>query len=205
MAPYRETMGCREEAAVRVTVAFIVPEHVLDEVEAALARTVVPEGELDRVGRGALILPVFSLGNVTQPGATEVAELLRSALDHDQPAPWVHLEGVWALEAEGDRTIGLPLVGEVDRVDALVRTLWELVPVRGYFVDRRTWVRRLTIGSVTPTTTLPVLERLVDDLGSFVSSPWPVTSVALVRKRFDARDPDAWEVLDEVPTSSEAG
>jgi hypothetical protein len=32
-----------------------------------------------------------------------------------------------------------------------------------------------------------------------------VSSVAVVRKRFDARDPDAWEVLDEVPTSRETG
>ena len=189
---------------MRVTVAFVVPEQVLDEVEAALARTPVPPDELDRVGRGSMLLPVFSLGNVTRPEATAVADFLRASLDHDQPAPRVRLEGVWALETEGDPTIGLPLVGEVDPVDTLVRTLWDLVPLRGYYVDRRRWARRLTIGSVTQTTSLPVLERLVADLSSFRSSTWPLASVSLVRKRFDAPDPDAWEVLDDIPTSTDA-
>ena len=198
-------MGRHEEAAVRVNVAFVVPEQVLDEVEAALARTAVPPDELDRVARGSMLLPVFSLGNVTRPEATAVADLLRSSLDHDQPAPRVRLEGVWALETEGDPTIGLPLVGEVDRVEALVRTLWDLVPLRGYYVDRRRWARRLTVASVTATTSLPVLERVVADLESFASSEWPVSSVSLVRQRFDAPDPDAWEVLDDVPTSRDAG
>lgn len=187
---------------MRVSLAFIPPAPVLADVEAAVARTPVPPGEFARVGAGSLLLPLFSLGNVARPEVTAVTEFLRSALDRSRPPPVVHFAGVWALETAGDPTVGLPLVGDVDRVDELVRTLWDLVTVRGFFVDRRGWARRLTIGSVTPTTSLPFLERLVADLGTYSSPPWTVSTLSLVRRRFDSAQPDSLEVVDEVLTSA---
>ena len=186
---------------MRVTVAIVPPEPVLDQVEAALARTPVPPGEFERVARGSLMIPVFSLGNVTRPEASAVAEFLHAELDRSRPQPQVRLEGVWALEAEGDLTVGLPLVGDVDGIDELARSMWDLVTVRGYFVDRRRWAPRLTVGSVTAATTLPFLERLVADLGQHPSPPWSVSSIVFVRRRFDGDDPDTWDVVEEVPTS----
>jgi len=188
---------------MRVTVAMVPPEHVIDEVEAALARTPAPPGEFERVARGSLMVPVFSLGNVTRPEAGAVAQLLRTELDRSRPAPEVSLAGVWALEAEGDLTVGLPLAGDVDRVNELARDMWDLVTVRGYFVDRRRWAPRLTVGSVTATTSLPFLERLLADLGGRTYPSWSVSSVLLVRRRFDAPDPDTWEMVEEVRTSVE--
>ncbi len=71
--------------------------------------------------------------------------------------------------------------------------------VRGYFVDRRALGTRLTIGSVTATTSLPFLERLVADLGSTLAAVAGV--VDRVRAaRFDD-DPDTWDVVEEIPTS----
>jgi hypothetical protein len=184
---------------VHVTVAIVPPEPVLDHVETVLARTPVPPGELERVTRGSLMVPVFSLGNVTRPEASAVADFVHTELDRSHPAPQVWLEGVWALETEGDQTVGLPLAGDVDRVSELARTLGDLVMVRGYFVDRRRWAARLTIGSVTPTTSLPFLERLVADLGAQTSPAWPVSSIVFVRRRFDG-DADTWDVVEEIPT-----
>lgn len=188
---------------MQVTVAIIPPRHVLDDVEAVLSRTPAPAGEFDRVARGALMIPVFSLGNVTRPDAVAVADLLRGGLDRSNPAPQVRLAGVWALESDGDPTIGLPLAGEVERLDDLTRDLWTLVASRGYFVDRRRWATRLTVGSVTETTSLPYLEQLVADLGGHTSAAWPVSSISFVRRRFDADDRQAWDLIDEVPTSDE--
>jgi hypothetical protein len=188
---------------MRVTVAIVPPEHVLDDVEAALSRTPAPPGEFDRAARGSLVIPVFSLGNVTRPEASAVAEFLHAELDRSRPPPQVRFAGVWALEAVGDPTIGLPLAGEVDRVEELVRTLWDLVTLRGYFVDRRRWAPRLTIGSVTATTSLPFLERLVADLGDHATPSWSLASIAFVRQRFDDTQPNAWDVVEAVPTSLE--
>ena len=186
---------------MHVTVAIVPPLNVIDHVEAVLARTPVPDGELERVARGSLMIPVFSLGNVARPEASAVAEFLHTQLDRSRPAPLVRLEGVWALEDEGDRTVGIPLAGDVDRITEIARAMWDLVTVRGYFVDRRRWAPRLTIGSVTPTTSLPFLERLVADLGAQTSPTWPVSSIAFVRRRFDGDEPDTWDVFEEVPTS----
>jgi 2'-5' RNA ligase len=186
---------------VRVTVAIVPPETVLDHVEAAFARTPVPPGEFERVAHGSLMIPVFSLGNVTRPEASAVAAFLLTELDRSRPPPRVRLDGVWALEAEGDRTVGLPLAGDVDQVNEIVRSLWDLVVVRGYFVDRRRWAPRLTVGSVTATTSLPFLERLVAELGAHSSPTWAVSSILFVRRRFDADDPDTWDVVEEIPTS----
>ena len=186
---------------MHVTVAIIPPEHVLDDVEAALARTPAPPGEFDRVPRGSLMIPVFSLGNVTRPEAASVAELLDAELDHSLPPAQVRLAGVWALEADGDLTVGLPLAGEVDRVNELARTMWDLVTLRGYFVDRRRWAPRLTIGSVTATTSLPFLERLVADLTAHSSPSWPLSEILFVRRRFDTGDADPWDVVETVRTS----
>jgi len=187
---------------MHVSVAVVPPEHVLDDVEAALARTPVPAGELDRVPRGSLMIPVFSLGNVARPEATRVADLLRATLDSSPPPARVRFAGVWALEAQGDPSIALPLVGEADRLHDLARTLSTLVAQHGWYVDRRRWAPRMTVASVTATTSLPVLEHLVADLEGHEGPPWPVASVALVRPRLGADDPGRWEVLDEVPTAT---
>ncbi|HYN68103.1 MAG TPA: hypothetical protein VES93_14540 [Ornithinibacter sp.] len=185
---------------MRVVVAITPPEHVVDDVEAALDRTPVPPGEFSRVPAVALMMPMFSLGNVTRPEVRSVADSLTAELDRSRPAATVGLAGVWALETEGDPTVGLPLVGEVDRVGELASSLWSLVARHGYFVDRRRWVARLTIGSVTSTTSLPFLERLVADLDRYASPTWQVSSVSLVRQRFDTAQASTWDVLERVPT-----
>jgi 2'-5' RNA ligase len=187
---------------VLVTVAIIPPKHVIDHVEAAMARTPVPPGEFNLVARGALMIPVLSLGNVARPEVGPVADFISDQLDRSRPPAQVKFAGVWALEPEGDPTVGLPLAGEVDQVGALVRSLWDLVSMRGYFVDRRSWAPRLTLGSVTATTSLPFLEHLVADLDTYASPVWTVSSVAFVRPRFDATMSAPLEVLTEVPTGA---
>ena len=43
--------------------------------------------------------------------------------------------------------------------------------------------------------------RLLADLGARTYPSWSVTSVLLVRRRFDAPDPDTWETVEEIRTS----
>ncbi len=56
------------------------------------------------------------------------------------------------------------------------------------------------MGSVTATTSLPFLERLVADLGTYTSPSWPVSAISLVRQRFDTPGLDSSDVVDEVLT-----
>jgi len=189
---------------VHVIVAIIPPSHVLDDVEARLGRIPTPPGEFERAPRAALLIPVMILGNVTRPQAGEIADLLGDGIEETGPPPEVGLRGVWALEDEGDPTVALPLVGDVDRLDQLARSLPALVARHGFFVDRRRWAPRLTLGSVTATTSLPFLERLVDDLAGHTSQTWPVDSIALARRLFDSAS-EAWEVIETVRTSTAQG
>jgi len=186
---------------VHVIVAVIPPSHVLDEVEAALARIPTPPGEFEWAPRAALLIPVMTLGNVTRPQAGKIADLLRDDIEHPGPPPEVGLRGVWALEDDGDPSVALPLVGDVARLDELARSLPALVAKHGFFVDRRRWAPRLTVGAVTATTTLPFLERLVADLTGHSSQTWSVDSIALARRRFDTAS-EAWEVIEQVRTST---
>ena len=187
---------------MRVIVAITVPDHVIDDVDAVLARTPVPRGEFDRVERASLMLPVFWLGNLSRPEVASVGEMLRAEVDHSGPPARVRFSGVWALETEGNPTVGLPLVGDAEQVSDVARTLATLVSRLGYFVDRRRWAPRLTIGSVTATTSLPFLERLVADLETYTSPAWSVTSVELMRQQFDESQPGGWQVLESIPTAT---
>lgn len=189
---------------MNLSVALMPPEHVLDDVDAALARTPVPAGEFERIPRHAMMIPLFGLGNISRPQARSLSEFLREELDDADPPPRVRFQGVWALEEEGDPTVGLPLVGEVERVSELVRKIPGLVAQHGLFVDRRRFVPRLTIGSVTPSTTLTFLEKLVADLEGHSSPIWPVSSVSLITPRFDDdAETGSWEVVENIPTGSE--
>lgn len=186
---------------MHVIVAIIPPSHVLDEVEAALARIATPPGEFEWASRASLLIPVMTLGNVTRPQAGEIAALLRDDIEQPGPSPEVGLHGVWALEDDGDPSVALPLVGDVARLDQLARSLPALVAKHGFFVDRRRWAPRLSIGSVTATTTLPFLERLVADLTAHTSQTWSVDWIALARRRFDTAS-EAWEVIERIRTST---
>jgi 2'-5' RNA ligase len=189
-----------------LSVALMPPDHVLDDVEAMLARTPAPPGEFSWVGRSALMIPVFGLGNITRVEVSAIATYLSDELVDPEPAPRVRFSGAWALEEEGDPTVALPLVGEVDRVRALARNLQVLVADHGFFVDRRKFVPRLTLGAVTPTTTLPFLERLVGALAEHATPIWSVDSVALVRRRFDDdAETEIWEVVETVSTTRHQG
>ncbi len=182
-----------------LSVALMPPDHVLDDVEAMLARTPTPPGEFAWVHRSSLTLPVFGLGNITRPEVSAVAAYLSHELNDPDPPPRVRFAGVWALEGEGDPTVALPLVGEVDRVAALARTLQTLAADQGFFVDRRKFVPRLTLGSVTPTTSLPFLERLVASLEEHATPVWSVDTVSLVRRRYEGDEAaESWEVIETV-------
>lgn len=188
---------------MQLFVALRPPDHVVDGVVAALARVPAPPGELDLLPRSALMLPVFGLGNITRPEASSLTAFLRGELVSSEPAPHVGFRGVWALEEEGDPTVALRLVGEVDPVLALAAHLQVLVAEHGFFVDRRRFVPRMTVGSVTRSTSLPYLERLVGELGEHTSPLWPVSAVDLVRPRWDSdAQVTQWEHVRSIPTAA---
>lgn len=186
---------------MQLFVALTPPDHVIDDVESALARVPAPPGELDLVPRSALLIPVFGLGNITRVEATSLGHFLRDELVSAEPAPRVRFSGVWALEEEGDPTLALPLVGEVDRVKDLTNRLPVLVAEHGFFVDRRRFVTRMTIGSVTPSTSLKYLEKIVRELEQHASPVWSLSRVSLVRPRWDSdAQVTEWEVVEHVST-----
>lgn len=185
---------------MQLFLALRPPATVLDAVVAAVARVPAPPGEFDLLPRSALALPVFGLGSISRPEASALTEFLRSELVSSEPAPRVGFSGVWALEDEGDPTVALPLVGEVDRVLELAARLPVLVAERGFFVDRRRFVPRMTLGSVTASTSLPYLEQLVGELEHHTGPVWSVSGVDVVRPRWDVEaQVTQWEHVRSIP------
>lgn len=189
-----------------LTLALTPPEEVLDDVEAVLDRTAPPDGELARVDRSALFLPFFGLGNVGTAAARDLGALLADGLARHPARPAVHLGGSWALEEPGDPTVAIRLDGDVGGVLDLARVLPAIVQDQGFFVDRRAFAPRLTLGAVTATTTLGWLERLVGALDRHATPTWEVAQVDLVRRRWGAPSggPGAtWELVDSVPLAGD--
>ncbi len=165
---------------MHVSVAVVPPEDVVEEVVAAMAAVPGAAHELDLVGARSLRLPVIGLGNLTRPDATALCEALAAHVANLRRSATIGFAGVWALEEADDPTVALRVVGDVDDVTRIATALPPLVASHGFYVDRRRFVPRMTVARVTPSTTLPVLEALVEILEGYRSRLWEVASVEVV-------------------------
>ncbi|HMM94886.1 hypothetical protein [Phycicoccus sp.] len=179
--------------------ALVPPPGVGDAVAEVLARVPHEPDDFNGLHRSELLLRIAGLGNVATPEVASVVRAVRAGLPRGAVPPHVWLEGAWALETEKDPSIGARVAGDVDAMTDLVKTLPTAVQSYGLYVDRRAFLPRLSVGTVTPTTGLSFLEALVGELSRFRSEAWDVTSVEVVRRSFSGGNTRGFEVVESVP------
>lgn len=184
---------------MQISMGLSLPDHVRTAVAGIVRRVPGAADALDLVPERQLRLPLIGLGNLTRPDADRLCEALADPVAELAVEARIGLHGVWALEHERDPTVGLRLVGDVDATAGLARALPPMVTDHGFFVDRRQYAPRLVLARVTPATTLPVLEAVVDALEAYDGPRWEVASVDVLQ-RVHHDGGAGFEVLRSLPT-----
>jgi hypothetical protein len=182
-----------------LTVAFVPPLPVLDELNAIVDAAGWRPGELERTAAPDMQISVAVLGNVARGDTVELASALTRLSAGWPPAPVLRFSGGAALEWPGDETVWAKLVGDVDALEGVAQTIAPAMLRLGFAVDRRRFRTWLPVGTVTETTELGFLERLLAGLDAHEGQLWEASHLSLLRTAFDASRPGAqsFEVLRE--------
>jgi 2'-5' RNA ligase len=89
------------------------------------------------------------------------------------------------------------LTGGVEALEAVAQSIAPAMLRLGYAVDRRRFRPWLPLGTVTATTGLDFLERLLGALEAHEGDPWEASHLSLLRTTFDASGSQTFEVLRE--------
>ena len=201
--------------------AILPPRHVVEAVVAVLESVVVPvevevaqapRGVLGRFGRktGPTVpapapmpldlvppdrrnFPVTGFGNLTTGDSHRLADAISAAAEEWSPIP-VRFAGGAALEFPGDWSVWAKLEGDLDRLAKIASGVTSSVESLGFFVDRRIFRPMLSLATVTPDTTGPYLEAVVDALDAFRGEEWVIDHVALTTEVFTNGKPEFKEV-----------
>ena len=139
-------------------------------------RVIDPEG---------VLVPVTDLGNLASGDARRVLDALTAACAELPPGPTVRISGGSALIDPDDRCVWAELAASDEEVDALrtvANTIVSAVQPLGLFCDRRQFRPRFPVATITDTTTVDHLERVLGALTSYASDPWTVGEIALVQR-----------------------
>lgn len=184
---------------MQVSIDIQPPAPVRDAIVALVESQPASAGELDRVCATSLRIPIAQLGYLTRLDATRLCEAIAHRVASVGPVPVVHLAGVWAFEDGADPAVAVPLAGDVEGVTRLARAVPPTLAAHGLYVDRRRFVPRLTVATVTATTTLPTIESLVAALEGFTSPAWEVDHLDVLTQVRGPHGPTL-EVFATVPT-----
>lgn len=189
---------------MQVSVAFVPPRPVLDELDAIVDASGWGPGDLERIAAPEMQLSVAAFGNVTRGDTANVISAL-SRLSADWPAaPTLRFSGGAAVEWPGDQTVWAKLTGGVEALEAVAQSIAPAMLRLGYAVDRRRFRPWLPLGNVTATTELDFLERLLAGLEAHQGEPWEATHLSLLRTAFEAgrSGSEMFEVLREFPLAT---
>jgi len=164
------------------------------------ARAAVTDRQLDHVPPNAMQLPITSFGNVTVTDAKRLGQALRGALA-PLAAPTLHLAGSAALEFPGDLSVWAQVQGDLEDLRLVPPQITRIVEPLGFFVDRRQFRTMLSVATITDTTSIEVLQGVVDALDAFRGEPWTVGHVSLMRRRLD-RDSPSSEEIERIPLAA---
>jgi len=204
--------------------ALVPPQHVLDEIEAVVARAeepVVAAGskggrwfgrrretaeepagpQLNRIRSPRMLVPITKFGHLPVTDATRLADSLRDQAQH-WPSPRLHFSGGAALEWPGDQSVWVKVAGGLDDLEAFNAVAKGVSLVSQglqLFVDRRAFRPMMEIGSVNRLTTPEYLERLVAELDAFEGTPWWQTSLSLLIPAEGAQNRAAHKSFREIP------
>ncbi|GAA2735514.1 hypothetical protein GCM10009867_17960 [Pedococcus aerophilus] len=161
--------------------AFFPPREAVEEL-VDLVRSVPgrPE-EFSPVSVDDMHVHVTSFGNLARADAARLVEHLNEAAKGWSPPPRLQMAGCLALVAPGDLSVSTPLAGDVDRLVSIARSIPEIVQALGLHVDRRRFKAQVPVGTVTPETSLPYLERLVAALEGYTGPRWVMPDLVLLK------------------------
>jgi 2'-5' RNA ligase len=201
--------------------AIVPPRAVLDAVDAVVRSVPIPVGPppeaagakglrgrfgrhradvgttpdapvmLEHVPVQRMTLPITGFGNLTTRDVHRVTEEIRLAAEAWR-LPTVRFAGGAALEFPGDWSVWAKLVGDLDDLSAIARSVPQAVERLGFFVDRRKFRPMLSVATVTPATTGPFLQDVVDALDAFRGEEW-VAEVSLLKETFVGTKPELVE------------
>lgn len=186
-----------------LSMAFVPPTELLEELDAVVVAAGGRPEELDRIPLPELQLSVTLFGNVARGDAAHLISALTRLSERWPTAPTVSFSGGAALEWPGDTSVWAKLVGDVEVLGDVARSIAPAVNRLGFAVDRRRFRPWLPLGRITPITDLGFLERLLAGLEGHQGSPWVVSQLSLVKTTFDATRgsgaSQAFEVLRDFP------
>jgi 2'-5' RNA ligase len=155
------------------------------------------EPMLEHVPVKDMRLPITGFGNLTAHDVHRVTEEIRQAAAGWRPTT-VRFAGGTALDFPGDWSVWAKLEGDVDDLSAIARSVPQAVERLGFFVDRRKFRPMMSVATVTPATTGPFLQELVDALEAFRGDEWTV-EVSLLKETFVGTHPEMVEFERIVP------
>lgn len=168
--------------------AVVPPEHIRAELADLVRSVAAASDQINATPLGELHVRLCRFGQVALADSRNLARVLR-----EDSRKWsrceVRFAGGTALEWRGDESVWAKLDGDLDGVWSLARAVPDTVRRLGFFVDRREFKPWLSVGTITDTTTAPVLERLVTALESYRGPAWTIDEVSLCRW-LPAEDPD---------------
>jgi 2'-5' RNA ligase len=190
---------------MQLTVAFVPPRAVLDELDSIVTTSGWSPGDLERIAPPEMQLSVAAFGNVTRGDTVNVVSALSRLSADWPPVPTLRFSGGAALEFPGDQSVWAKLTGGVDALEAVAQSIPPAMLRLGYAVDRRRFRPWLPLGTITDTTDVAFLERLMAGLEAHQGEPWNATHLNLLRTTFEAGRPgsETFEVLREIALPTE--
>jgi hypothetical protein len=188
-----------------LSVAFVPPMEVLDDLNAIVDASGWRPGDLDRIPSAQMQLSVAAFGNVARSEMVTLYSALSRLAAAWPSAPALHFAGGAALEWPGDQRVWAKLDGDVEALQGVASSIAPAMLRLGYAIDRRRFRPWLPLGTVTPTTGVDFLERLLARLDSHQGASWEATHLSVLGPVFDksGSGSSAFEVVREfaLPTA----
>jgi 2'-5' RNA ligase len=186
-----------DHVLMQMYASLVPPRSVRDDLAAVVRSVRGGDAELDPVPADLLHLPLGYFGNVGL--ADRLA--LHTALQQEA-AGWAPLElrfrGGSALVSAGDDAVWAHLEGDLAQLTAMGTLIPRVVHRLGFLIDRRTFVTRVRVGRITPTTSVDYLERLLSRLQGYSGPAWTAHHVALLRRLSASDEAAGFDVLHEL-------
>ena len=161
--------------------AFFPPREAVEELVDLVRSVPGRPQEFAPISLDDMHVHVTSFGNLARGDAARLIDHLNEAAKGWSPPPRLQMAGCLALTGPGDLSVSSPLTGDVDRLVGIARSIPDVVQALGLHVDRRRFKAQVPVGSITPETSLPYLERLVATLEAYSGPHWVMPDLVLLK------------------------